>query len=340
MIHREGTPTQMQPETQPAPQILLDATLASIRDAVLTTNLDGKVLTLNAAAVALTGWSRAEAIGQPVEAVLNLREYGTDNPQPNPVYTALREHRNVETTGQSLLVGKDGRRIGMHLSAKPLFASQANLNDPAAASLLGCLVIFHDASEALRLAERMSYLAQHDPLTGLPNRILLVDRLEQATRVADRTSDQLAVIFLDLDHFHQVNETAGNLVADQMLREVAYRLCDALRESDTVSRLGADEFVILLRGVPSYSSAEALAKKLLREISTPYFLSEKSVTVTCSIGISLYPRDASDAETLMHMADGAMHRAKQAGRNRYQFAQPEPIHSSQTPAEYGSKLTS
>ena len=310
---------------------MLRATLASIRDAIVTTDRSGHIKTLNAAAQSLTGWPESEAVGLPIEEVINLREFGTDNPQPNPAYTCLREGRKFEGSGQFLLVGKDGRRIGMQLKAVPLFkATESGAGETIAgekrepASVEGCMVLFYDASEALRLAERMSYLSQHDPLTGLPNRILLMDRLEQATRLADRTSDHLAVIFVDLDFFHQVNEVNGNASGDQLLREAAYRLCDSVRESDTVCRLGADEFVMLLRGVPSYSSVEALAGKVLREMASPYFISERKIEVTCSMGVSLYPRDASDAETLMHMADGAMHRAKQAGRNRYQFAQPDP----------------
>ena len=307
--------TMLQAVGLPEAYSLLPALLASIRDAMVTTNAAGRVLRLNAAAHSLTGWTEADAIGRRIEEVINLREYGTDNPHPNPAYGALRDRRVVEDTGHSLLVGRDGRRIGMHLKAVPMLDGGGRVE--------GCLVLFHDASEAIRLAERMSYLGQHDTLTGLPNRILLVDRLEQATRLADRNSDHLAVIFLDLDNFHQVNEAHDHAAADQVLRELAYRLCDALRESDTVCRLGADEFVILLRGVHSYTSVEGIAAKLLRVVATPHMIGQETIEITCSMGISLYPRDASDAETLMHMADGAMHRAKHGGRNRYLFAQPE-----------------
>jgi diguanylate cyclase (GGDEF)-like protein/PAS domain S-box-containing protein len=290
----------MSDSSQSEPRAVLQGVLQSIRDAVVTTDAEGRVQTLNAAAETLTGWTQIEALGHPVEEIINLRAYGTDAPLPNPAYESLRE-------------GKDGRRIHIHLEAKPLVES-----DPEA-----CLLVFYDASEAVRLAERISYLGQHDPLTGLPNRILLVDRLEQGTRLADRTSDQLAVVFLDLDHFHRINETCGHALADQFLKEVAYRLTDALRESDTVCRLGGDEFVLLLRGVRTVTNVESLAAKLLREIARPFPVDGHIIESSCSLGISVYPRDAMDGQTLMHLADGAMHRAKQQGRNRYLFARQE-----------------
>ena len=294
------------------PHHLLRLTLESVRDAIVTTDAVGRVQILNASAQEMTGWSQSEALGRPIDDVVNLREYGSDHPKPNPAYAALNSGEKVENTGQSLLVGRDGRRLGVHISAMPL--------DDRSGETEGCLVVFQDASEAMRLAERMAYMAQHDPLTGLPNRILLVDRMEQGTRLSDRTREPLAVIFVDLDHFHHINETYGHAIADQLLKEVSYRLNDAVRESDTVCRLGGDEFVLLLLGLKSVADIESLAAKLLISIARPYPLGEHTVHTTCSIGISLYPRNAADAETLMRLADGAMHKAKQNGGNCLVFA--------------------
>ena len=294
------------------PHHLLRLTLESVRDAIVTTDAVGRVQILNASAQEMTGWSQPEALGRPIEEVVNLHEYGSDNPKPNPAYAALNSGKKVENTGHSLLVGRDGRRLGVHISAMPL--------DDRSGQTEGSLVVFQDASEALRLAERMAYMAQHDPLTGLPNRILLVDRTEQGTRLSDRTREPLAVLFVDLDHFHHINETYGHAIADRLLKEVSYRLSDAVRESDTVCRLGGDEFVLLLLGLKSVADVESLAVKMLTSIARPYPLGEHMVHATCSIGISLYPRNATDAETLMRLADGAMHKAKQNGRNCLVFA--------------------
>jgi diguanylate cyclase (GGDEF)-like protein/PAS domain S-box-containing protein len=311
------------------PHALLRATLQAIRDAVVTTDASARITSWNAAASTMTGWTESQVLGRAVEEVVDLREYGTDRHCPNPAYLALQSNQAVHPPGHCLLIGQDGRRVSIHLSATPLHSPDGGLE--------GCLLVFNDASEALRIAERLSYLSQHDPATGLPNRILLVDRLEQATRLADRTRELVAVLFLDLDHFHQLNEAHGQAAADEFLKETAYRLTGALRETDTVCRLGGDEFVLLLPNVRSIASIEALAAKILQEVTLPtQFTGEsadQTLQTTCSMGISLYPADATDGETLMQLADGAMHKAKQNGRNQYLFARPEQLSSVQpTPA--------
>jgi diguanylate cyclase (GGDEF)-like protein len=275
---------------------------------------------LNASAESMTGWTEAEALGKPIETVVNLfqsglGEDGTESPALNPAYAVLRDNKPLEIPADFLLIGQGGRRIAVQLSASPLVDPQGRLD--------GAILALHDTSEAMQLAQRMAYQAQHDPLTGLPNRILLADRLDQATKLADRLNEQLAVVFLDLDDFHEINDAYGRTVGDALLREVAYRLTDSLRESDTVCRLGADEFVILLSGVKSTAAVEALVAKLFAEIRRPYPLGENTIQVACTLGVSLYPQDANDASTLMRLADGALHQAKAAGRDRRLFARPD-----------------
>ena len=299
---------------------LLRVTLQSIRDAVVTTDQAACVQMLNRTAEALTGWSSAEAAAKPIEQVVDLRENrlrrsgpGEDViPRFNPVHAAMRDGLRVDIEESLLLVAKDGRRTQVQITASPL-------RDPAG-QVEGCVLVLHDLSEAMQLAERFSYQAHHDPLTGLPNRILLVDRLEQATKAADRHNDQVAVIFVDLDHFSRIKASFGNGPAEEMLKESAFRILATLRESDTVSRLGTDEFVIMVTGVNSVADVEAVSAKLLEEIAKPHFVGEHTLQTSCSIGISIYPRDATDAGTLMRLADGAMHQAKREGRNRYLFA--------------------
>lgn len=297
---------------QTNPQALQRVLLDTIRDAVVTTDTHARITSWNAAAVTMTGWAESEVLGLPVDQIVSLRDYGTDSPRPNPACCALFENKKVNSRAHCLLIGKDGRRIGVHLSATPLHNAKEKLT--------GCLLIFYDASEALRMAERISYLAQHDPLTGLPNRILFVDRLEQATRLADRTKELIAVAFLDLDNFHQLNEQFGNAAADRFLKEIAYRLTGTLRETDTVCRLGGDEFVLLLPDVRSVASVELLAGKLLEQVAPPCILDGATLQATASMGVSVYPFDANDGESLMQLADAAMHKAKQQGRNRFVLA--------------------
>lgn len=298
---------------------LLRVVLDAVRDGVVITDAAGRVQWLNAAAQAMTGWNCPDAAGLPVEDVIDLRAYSSDLRLPSPVYAALRSNEKAAGDGHVLLLGRDGRRLGVDCHARP-YAGEDGL-------VVGCLLVFYDVSEALRIAERMAYLSQYDPLTGLPNRLLLVDRLEQATRTSDRTREGLAVAFVDLDGFHPVNESLGQAVGDQLLKQTGYRLSEALRESDTVCRLGGDEFVLLVMGVSSREDVEPLMEKLLTEISRPYRIGEHTVQVGASIGVSMYLQNATDAETVMRQADGAMHAAKQSGRGRVVFARADGVTS-------------
>lgn len=316
------------------PEDLLRVTLQTIRDAVVITDQAARVQAMNPAAEAMTGWSFAEAQGASIDQVIALSELHSrekhareaseldglrpaENSLPplNPIYIALRDGAPVANTAELLLTGKEGRRTAVHLTAYPVQGPNGEMD--------GCVLALHDASEAVHLAEHIAYAAQHDSLTGLPNRILFVDRLEQGTKLADRNSDDLAVFFLDLDNFSQIKSTYGYGAGDAVLKEASYRMVAALRESDTVCRLGGDEFVILVTGVKSLADVEAVAAKLIEELAKPFVLDPHTIQTSSSIGVSIYPRDGSDADTLLRLADGAMRQAKREGRNRYLFAKPE-----------------
>jgi diguanylate cyclase (GGDEF)-like protein len=165
----------------------------------------------------------------------------------------------------------------------------------------------------------MTYIAQHDLVTDLPNRVLLNDRINQAITSARRQNRTVAVMFLDLDHFKHINDALGHSVGDKLLQSVAKRLVATLRSSDTVSRQGGDEFVILLPDIGYLGDAAASAKKLLRSFREPHIIGEHSLSVNGSIGISMYPADGMDAETLLRNADLAMYHVKEAGRNDFLF---------------------
>ncbi|BBP05250.1 hypothetical protein TPL01_23990 [Sulfuriferula plumbiphila] len=178
----------------------------------------------------------------------------------------------------------------------------------------------HELAEEIDKAKvRMAHLAQHDPLTDLPNRILLNDRLAQAIALARRQGKQLAVMFLDLDRFKHINDSLGHAVGDQLLQSVAKRLTAGVRSSDTVCRQGGDEFVILLADVEHAKDTALSAQKILAVLTVPYRIDQLELHVTVSIGISIYPEDGHDADTLIKSADTAMYHAKENGRNNYQF---------------------
>ncbi len=166
---------------------------------------------------------------------------------------------------------------------------------------------------------KMAHLAQHDYLTNLPNRVLLNDRITQAIAVAERNSTQIAVLFLDLDNFKNINDTLGHETGDKLLQSVSKRLSDCVRHADTVSRQGGDEFIILLTDIKHDSDAAIIADKVLETLTLEHLVENSHFHVSASIGISIYPSDGNNAETLIKNADIAMYHAKQNGRNNYQF---------------------
>jgi diguanylate cyclase (GGDEF)-like protein len=172
------------------------------------------------------------------------------------------------------------------------------------------------------MTRQMSHSAQHDFLTGLPNRMLVNDRLRQAIALALRRSSKLALLFLDLDGFKHINDSLGHLIGDQLLKSIAGRLVNCVRASDTVSRQGGDEFVVLLAEVKESSDAAITAKKILQAVAEPHCIDQHDLHVTTSIGLSVYPDDGLDAETLIKNADLAMYQAKESGRQSYQFFKP------------------
>lgn len=206
------------------------------------------------------------------------------------------------------MYGKDRTKYVIEELATPLFDRLGKL--------VGAVSVFRDVTEARQLTEQLAYAADHDVLTGLPNRNLLKDRTRQAIARAQRKHESFALLFLDLDEFKAVNDSMGHASGDTLLIDVAKRLTDCVREEDTIARLGGDEFVVLLDGPTQQRQVETIANKILHTLREPFQLGVQCATVTASIGFSLYPGDGQDAESLLGHADAAMYRAKQLGRNR------------------------
>ncbi|MEJ2143223.1 MAG: EAL domain-containing protein [Gammaproteobacteria bacterium] len=179
------------------------------------------------------------------------------------------------------------------------------------------------AIERKRSEERLAYLAQYDPLTGLPNRALFHDRMMAAMRHAERHNSVTALLFLDLDHFKDINDTLGHTAGDELLKDVAKRLQGCIREEDTIARLGGDEFTVILQDISHREDAAEVAEKILATLSKPFILKDEKVFVTISIGIAGYPSCGKNAEALIQNADTALYRAKSEGRNNYKFFETE-----------------
>ena len=189
--------------------------------------------------------------------------------------------------------------------------------------IVGIVGVARDITDRKVAEERIHFLALHDPLTELPNRALLMDRLEQAIKKADRTGGRVAVIFSDLDHFKLVNDTFGHKAGDELLRAVAQRLAAFLRASETVARIGGDEFVVLIEQAEEDRSDPAVViERLAAALSEPIALDHKVVHVSLSMGVAIYPGDATDADTLLVHADAALYEAKEGGRNTHRFFRP------------------
>jgi diguanylate cyclase (GGDEF)-like protein/PAS domain S-box-containing protein len=290
-------------------------TLNSIGDAVLSTDRDWRITFLNPVAERLTGWTDADASGQQLADVFQVINATTRERIVPRLEFEVGKGRTIILPPNCVLVRRDGHEL-------PIEDSVAPIHDRGG-RVAGLVVVFHDVSEAQAMAQRMTHLAEHDILTSLPNRGLLDDRLEQGISLAQRHSRRLAVLFIDLDHFKHINDSLGHLIGDQLLRAVALRITPCVRSSDTVSRQGGDEFIVLLSEISHAEDAALIADKIRLAVLEPYTIANHLLHLTASIGVSVYPEDGADPESLIQCADAAMYHAKEKGRNRSQFFKDE-----------------
>jgi diguanylate cyclase (GGDEF)-like protein/PAS domain S-box-containing protein len=286
-------------------------TLNSIGDAVMSTDASYHITYLNSVAEKLTGWSQEEAFGRPIDDVLRIADADTGAPAQNPMALAIEENRTVSLASNCVLVRRDASESAIEDSAAPIHDRRGQVT--------GAVMVFRDVSGARAQSRRMAYLAQHDSLTDLPNRVLLRDRLTQAVTAAHRHQHKVAALYLDIDRFKQVNDSLGHEIGDRLLQSVAQRLRDCVRATDTVSRQGGDEFVVLLSEVERAEDAAVSAEKIRLALAAPHRIDQHHLRVTVSIGIATYPDDGDKAEALLQNADFAMYHAKDSGRNNHKF---------------------
>ena len=292
---------------------LAEVTLNSIGDAVLTTDTALRVTSLNPIAEAMTGWSNGEAKGRALEEIFQLRHVHSDQPIASPLHEALQRNVIVDLAGKVALRHRSGFLTPVEDSAAPIHDLAGNV--------IGGVIVFHDISETRALALKMIHLTQHDTLTGLPNRNLLHTRIEQAVANAQRRHQHGAVLHIDIDQFKRINEVHGHSAGDHVLQTFAARLRGALHSEDLVSRVSGDEFVALLPHIDGTGEAAERAGRLLAQCAR-VSLGDTEVDLRISIGISLFPNDASDADSLLRHADSAMYEMKANGRHGYRFFTP------------------
>ncbi|MBK8119406.1 MAG: EAL domain-containing protein [Sulfuritalea sp.] len=274
-------------------------------EGVMITDIDQRILTVNDAFTTISGYTRDEVVGQ-TPRILNSGKHGAG------FYAEMWERLKAQGWWQGELWNR--RKNG------EIYLEWLSINTvkDQAGRVVNFVAMISDITLARESQQRIEFLATHDDLTGLPNRTLFNDRLRLALARASRSRENLAVVFLDLDNFKIINDTLGHDMGDDLLKQVSARLLECVRTEDTVARLGGDEFVILLEAAERHQAAMT-AERLIRTLSMSYLLGAQECFVSASIGISMYPDDATDPNGLMRNADAAMYRAKDHGKNAFQF---------------------
>lgn len=288
--------------------------LNCIGEAVVCTDVSGNITFLNLVAEDMSGCSWQEAVGRPMAETLRIVDATSRETIANPMAIATA-NRSVCLPSNCVLIRHDGVEIPIEDSGSTIY----HRGEQAA----GAVIVFHDVSAVRAMSLELTYSAQHDFLTGLPNRLLLNDRIHQAIALASRHQKQVAVLFLDLDGFKHINDSLGHPMGDKLLQSIAKRLVNCVRASDTVSRQGGDEFVVLFSEADQWEDIAIAARRMLHAVAEVHSVEQHDLHVTASIGVSVFPDDGLDAETLIKNADTAMYQAKENGRQNCQFFKPE-----------------
>ncbi len=293
----------------------LKVTLNSIGDAVIATDDSGYITYLNPIAEQMTDWSSSEAKGRFIDEVMVLTDANNTHEVLNPIHVALKEVRRVAMALNVNLTSKSGRIYRVEDSAAPIRDNTGNV--------FGAIIVFHDISESVAMATRMMHLTHHDQLTGLPNRILLHDRIYQAISGEYQPDYVACLLMIDVDNFKYLNETYGHSDGDRYLMELSDLLERLMPAGATLARVGGDEFVALMSGVISTSKIDMLVNQILEAANKIVTINGNQHKLSTSVGVSLFPKDANNTEALMRHADAAMYRAKALGKNQFCYFSEE-----------------
>jgi diguanylate cyclase (GGDEF)-like protein/PAS domain S-box-containing protein len=284
----------------------LAAIVESSYDAIIVKDLNGIITSWNAGAERIFGYRAEEIIGCSIFGLIPRDRLQEES----KIMSLIKSGKPVDHF-ETVRLGKDNKLIDVSVTISPMKDSGGNV--------IGASKVARDITQRKEAQERIQHLAHYDALTELPNRALLADRIKIAIAHADRYSHRLALLFVDLDRFKLVNDSLGHEIGDKLLKVVAERMQSSVREADTISRVGGDEFIILLSQIDSLEDAAGVARKIIAALSQPHRIEGHELMVSASVGISIYPDSAKDASSLMRNADSSMYCAKEAGRNRYQF---------------------
>jgi len=308
----------------------LRITLDSIADAVISTDKKANIVYMNPVAQRLTGWSQTAAKGRHIEEVMKLVDATTKASSINPLVVALNENRPVAMALNTQLISKQGIEHRVEDSAAPILDKNHNQ--------CGAVMVFQDVSEALAMSMQMTYLSHHDQLTALPNRVLLHDRLTQGIARAEFNDSKLSLMLLDLDKFKFINDALGHHVGDEIIAHIGHSLDLFACNDITVARVGGDEFALVVPHSANSLSLEPLVNQVLNVISKPFRSGGEQHVLTASLGISVYPDDASSVEEMLRHADSAMYKAKNESANSYFYFSDDLQIEMNRRLEVGNKL--
>ncbi len=274
-------------------------------DGVITVDLDSRIVFMNRAAEQMTGWSQQESLGELVSEIFQVVNASTRVINWNSLQAAMDDKEQYSLLPDSVLISKSGTEIPVEDATSPMLDDRGQVT--------GATIVFRNVSASSIMLLKAMHRAQHDPLTNLPNRTLLEDRITQALSSMQHRPHSLAVLFVDLDGFKEVNDVLGHAAGDSVLRMMAKRISTTVRGSDTVCRLGGDEFVLLLPDVREAEDVLLLGEKILAAIRLPIVLETKTLHITASIGVVLEQDARATVNNVLRDADAAMYRAKTAG---------------------------
>jgi|GEM_PF-3543439 len=287
----------------------LQITFSAMAEGVITTTEDGLIEYMNPAAENMTGWSCSEVKGKNAEMVFSHYDEHEDNYTHGAISICLGSSSQAKKTSR-LSTRDQGNKVVDEV-ATPL--------KDRTGKIIGAVAIIRDITQASEHSRQLAHQASHDNLTGLPNRTLLADRLKHALNKGLRSNTLVAVLYMDLDRFKHVNDSLGHAAGDCLLRIVAERICVTVRQEDTVSRIGGDEFVVILEGLVMQGQANVVAQKIVENLALPVTIDNQEISTRVSIGITLFPRDGKDVETLLKNADTAMYNTKKLADTSIQF---------------------
>jgi diguanylate cyclase (GGDEF)-like protein/PAS domain S-box-containing protein len=301
-IARDITERKLAEEALRESETRLRKLFEAIPEAVMVHDEEGNILHINDVGAKRLEWAVEDLVGKNLHEIVRI-----ENAALIPDHVRIAR-RNGSCTFETTYISRTGRAIIAEVNESPIELEGKSV----------ILSVARDITERKRAEQQLAYIATHDALTGLPNRVLFSDRLNLALAQAQRHQQRLAVLLLDLDRFKDINDTLGHSVGDQFLRATGRRLMGLLRRSDTLARMGGDEFLFLVTEMAQPDNATEVARKILEAFQEPFLVENHELRSTASIGVTIFPDDGANADTLLKNADIAMYSAKQKGRNNYQ----------------------